>query len=90
MIKNNYLRVIRGHGLSDLIDLALARVKRRIGPVALAAHDILGGDAGAGHQQLDFREAFSVVIVAEIQRDQHRIGAAAAGTAAATKTVKHP
>ena len=59
-------------GAQDLPDLAAAGVELRIGPLPPALQDPESHDSGALHQADDFRDAFLMGVVAEVQAHDDR------------------
>jgi hypothetical protein len=82
VVEHHVHRVQLLGGAQDLLHLAAAGVKPRIGLAAPAFHHAKAQHAGALHQAYDLLGAFLVVVVAEIEgNDDRRLGIGGRGGA---------
>ncbi len=71
VVEDHRRRVQLVGGVADFLDLAAAGVEPGIGTLALALHHPVAPGARAFGEALDFLDCLLVVVVAEIQADEH-------------------
>jgi len=74
MIEQDQGGAVVGYGLGDFIDLALAGKEGSVRPIAATANHGNDRGAAAAGEQLQFFNAFGVILNAEIQRHHNCLG----------------